>query len=336
MSRVLQNARRLLEILRGQHPESTDPRSSNHMDAAATVMVERALVEIKTEIVKTIYGPLKSVELIPLATGTDPGAETVEYKLLSDVGLAKVISNYATDLPIVSVALDAFDSPVFTVACAYLTSWLDLLRIAKAGPNGVNLGIELPRAARQAIARKIDEIGAIGIPEVDLSGFVNHANVPTITLTNGDWLDAARTPDEILADLREWEEGVISQSLEHWYSDTIVLPGPYYVALMQPRATYSDRSIWEVFQMQSQLTAKGAGEWTLERWSYLDDVGGIERGVMYRKDPEVLELEVPLEYDELPPQDRNLSAVTPALGRVGGCFIKSPYGMLYATNINEA
>lgn len=319
------NALALLECLKKSQPML-------RLDSIQTQSLERQLLALKTEILREQYGLLKATELIPLATGTEPGAEEVSYPLLSDIGRAAVVGNYADDIPVIEVALDEFKTRVYTLAAAWIWTWLDLQRAAL---SGFPISIEKVRAVRDAIARRIDEIAFIGIPEANVGGLVNHPNVPGVGLTNGDWLNPTTTPDQILADLLEWEDAIISNTLENWYPNQLVLPGAYYRKLLEPRATFSDRSIWEQFVASSQLTATGRGEWSLDRTQYLDDVEGEPRGLMYARDPAVLELELPLEWAELAPQENNLATKVPAVARIAGTIWKRPLAAAYALNLGE-
>ena len=284
MDPLLNNAVKAIEILAAVN--------GMRLDSAETLVLARALVEIKAEVLRTEYGLLKATALIPLNETTPAGAEEISYRLMSEFGQATVIGNYADDVPVISTALDEFKSPIFTLAAAWIWTVLDLERVQKGNSTLLADG---PRAVRNAIDRKIDEIAAIGIPEANHAGFVNHPNVTQVTLSFGDWLNPATTPAQIIEDLLELEDAIVSGTLENHYPDTLVLPGAYFRKLGAKRSDGSDETIWQAFISESQRNrSEQPGEWAVDRWSYLDSVSGLPRAVMYRRDPEVLELEVPL------------------------------------------
>ena len=70
----------------------------------------------------------------------------------------------------------------------------------------------------------------------------------------------------------------------------------------------------------SKLTNAGAG-------------GSIDRGILYKKDPLKLTLEIPLEFTMLAAQPQGLELVVPCYGRIGGVIIYKPLSLRYLDNI---
>ena len=84
--------------------ESNIPASlveTHHFDSAedASVFFARELDYVKSQSYDVEYPELTALSLFPMSSEVDPGAETVTYYSYDKVGLAKIISNYATDLP---------------------------------------------------------------------------------------------------------------------------------------------------------------------------------------------------------------------------------------------
>jgi hypothetical protein len=46
--------------------------------------------------------------------------------------------------------------------------------------------------------------------------------------------------------------------------------------------------------------------------------------IVYRKDPDVLTLEIPQPFEQFPAQERNLEFVVPAHSRIGGVIVYYP------------
>lgn len=70
----------------------------------------------------------------------------------------------------------------------------------------------------------------------------------------------------------------------------------------------------------------------IEAWDQLalaDAAGTGPRIVAYHKDPEVLSLEIPQEYEQLPPQPVSLSFVINTHARCAGVLIPFPLGVAY-------
>jgi len=66
---------------------------------AASVFFARELDYVKAQSYDVEYPELTALTLFPISSEADEGAETVTYYTYDKTGLAKVISNYSTDLP---------------------------------------------------------------------------------------------------------------------------------------------------------------------------------------------------------------------------------------------
>ena len=64
-----------------------------------SVFFARELDYVKSQSYDVEYPELTALQLFPISSEADPGAETVTYYTYDKQGLAKVIDNYSTDLP---------------------------------------------------------------------------------------------------------------------------------------------------------------------------------------------------------------------------------------------
>ena len=73
-----------------------------------------------------------------------------------------------------------------------------------------------------------------------------------------------------------------------------------------------------------------------ESWYKLntaDAAGTGPRALFYKRSPEVLELVIPQDFEQLPPQAKNLAFVVPCHARCGGVVVRYPVAMLYLDGI---
>ena len=286
-----------------------------------TQALTKQLEYVKSKTYDVEYSKLKALTFIPLATDTPEDAETITYRQWDHFGEAKLVANYADDLPLADVNVTEFPSPVFSIGAAYQWSVLDLRRAAR---GEINLQARKAQSARWMIDRKIDKTLIIGIPAAGVEGFANNSNVPVVAVTNGNWLGGA-TSTEILEDLFQLEAAVINQTLDIHEPDTMVLPSDLYghVKTTPLFPGQSDSTILSFFLANAQSVKN------VEKWNELGNIGGSKRIVCYERSPEVLEAEVPLMLDELPPQERNLAFVVPMWARVGGTVWYRPLAAVY-------
>ena len=183
--------------------------------------------------------------------------------------------------------------------------------------------------ARRAIELAIDFIAAKGSPDGGLNGFANNPNVPVLAATTGNW--AVATPALIVADLNAAVQSIITTTKNVETPDTILLPSaPYINVAQQPYSIYSDKTILRWF-LDSNPFIKNV-DW----WYQLDKANAAGTGprmVIYRRDPEVLGLVIPQEFEQFEPERRNLEFKVPCHARIGGVRVSYPLAMVYVDGL---
>ncbi len=65
----------------------------------ASIFFARELDHVKSQSYDVEYPELTALNLFPISSEADPGAETITYYTYEKTGMAKIINNYSTDLP---------------------------------------------------------------------------------------------------------------------------------------------------------------------------------------------------------------------------------------------
>lgn len=295
-----------------------------HLDANETAHFARQLEYVKAQTYDIEFGKLKSLDFIPLDSSAPEGAESVTYRQWEEVEAAKIIANMADDLPQVDVFAREFTSAVISVGASYQWSIQDIRRSQMAG-SGVDT--RKARAARMAIDRRIDQIGAVGATEAGTTGLINNANVPLFVLPNaGAW--SGLTTDQVLENMNTMAQAVVDQTTEVEEPNTLLLPTAEYglVASTPMLSGNGTDTILTVFLRNSPyITA-------VEQWSKLTGAGagGIQRAMAYDRSERAVVYNIPLLFEQLPPQPRNLSFVVPVHSRVGVVEFHYPLSAVYS------
>lgn len=308
----------------------------NRLDANETVILEQTLEQMRSRVVEIKRPELKARRLIPVTSEMDPGAESWAYSVWDRVGMAKIIANYSDDIPKVAVFAKKYSFTQETISLGYDWSWLDMLRTAK---SGVPLKSRKATAVREGFEQKIEEIGAIGIPETGVKGLLNNVNVPQIAaaapVATGStaWNGGKKTPEEILSDLMAMEDAIDVSTKGVHQADTLLLPKTrlrYIARTPMSTAGGADRrdTILKMFLEQSESIRN------VDHWRYCDTVNaGGPRACMYRRDPTHVHLEIPLEQQEQPPQAKNLAMEIISVGRIAGVAFEYPLSAVYMNGI---
>ena len=127
---------------------------SVHLDANESVFFARELEYVKNRTYDKKYPDLRYSMFLPVSTEANPGAESITFTSYDQVGIAKIIANYADDLP----RCDAFGTQTETkvkgIGDAYGYSIQEIRNSMMANKN---LDARKASACRRAIEQKINE-----------------------------------------------------------------------------------------------------------------------------------------------------------------------------------
>jgi hypothetical protein len=304
-------------------------RRGIRLDAGETAVLARQLEYIYAQTYDVKYAELKARRFIPVDTSVDPGAEFYTYRQWDMFGMAEIIANYADDLPRVDVLAKEFPAPIKSLGASYGYSIQDLRRSAMAGSQ---LDSRRAMATRRANEQAVDQIAAFGNADAGLTGFTNHANVPLVAPDNAPWSSA--TALQIIPDLNKLANAIVTASLEVFEPDTLVLDtASFQIINTKPMSTTgdADKTVLRFFLDNNPYIRN------IDQWTKLTDAGaaGVTRLVCYKRDPEVLSLVIPQEFEQFPPQARNLEFVIPTHSRIGGVSVRYPLAMAYMDGTGE-
>ena len=332
-------ARADYEALRSsQIPASLVEVKSMRFDSVddASVFFARELDFIKAQTYDVLYPEFNALKLFPVSSEVDIGAETVTYYSYDRNGFAKIIHNYATDLPRADVKGIPTTSPIYSIGASYGYSVQEMRASRMAGKS---LDVRKGDSAKYAIDRRINEIAWAGDADNKLVGVLTPTNnVPLFTLPMNAAGTSSRfvnkTPQECLDDVAAILAYVdrITMSVEQ--PDTLALPADAWNYLAHtPRSDVSDTSImkWILENMTQLKEIVKAPE--LNSNSYVTPYSGQDVGFLFTKDAKKFTIEIPLPFFQHPIQPTKLEFEIPCEARIAGAMIYYPLSMLVIPGI---
>ena len=310
---------------------------SVNLDANEALFFASQLEYVKAKTYQIEYAILKATKLIPVSFEAGPGAETIAYREFDSFGVAKIIANYADDLPRADVKGNEYVSRVRSIGASYGYS---IQEIRAAMMAGQNLEQRKANAVRQAFDTKINSIGWFGDADFGLKGLIYNPNItssaaPDGASTNTMWSPGGgvvdKTPDEILKDMNDLVNGILATTKGNEFPDTLLMPIVNYTHIsVTPRSATSDTTILEFFLRNNPLIT--TVEWVNELGDLVGNgheavVGGADSSnlmIAYRKSPDVLTFEIPQPFEQFPAQERGLEFIVPTHGRCGGVIVYKP------------
>jgi hypothetical protein len=303
-----------------------------NLDADSTVFFTRELEHIKSKTYDIVKAPLRAFELIPVDNTVGTGAESIVYQQYDAVGIAKIISNYADDLPRADVVGKEFVGKIKSIGDSYGYSLQDIRAAQYAGKP---LQQRKATAALRAQQEKWNQIAFYGDAEHGLPGWLTNANIPSVSApadgTGSATTFASKTPAQILRDLNSLANSIITLTKGAEKPNTLVLPIAQYTLITTTvYGTASDTTIAEMFLKNSPFINRI--EWadelsaaTLAANGVTDFTGNI--AIAYNADPDKFTFEMPQFFEQLPVQERGLEYIVPCHSRVGGVLIYYPLSM---------
>ena len=147
------------------------------------------------------------------------------------MGIAKLISDYAEDLPPVSRALELKTNEIREYGVSYGYSEFELMQWLTAG---IDLSRDEAETARRKIDEKVDEVLFVGDKDANTTGFLNNANVPMVVVPTGAGGGTAirgKTLLEIIATFQAMIDTVRNNTRRTVKADTVLLPHDAFVYL---------------------------------------------------------------------------------------------------------
>jgi hypothetical protein len=292
-----------------------------NLDANQSAYFGRQLEVIKNQTYDIKQGMLKAVELFPIDSTTPDYAETQVYYQYDARGLAKIISDYATDVPSVEIAGRQFVSKIETIGLSYSYSIMD---IKKAAIQGTPLTVRKALATQRGVMARHNQLFWVGDTVAGIVGVLTNASVPNAQVTadgtGSSALWSTKTPTQILRDLvqgvteiKALTKGVESPNL------LVLSEGRLNVIRGTRMSPDSPDSILVAFNnMFPEIRVEGAEELTGAFQ------GGTEGFLLGRNESTHIELVAPIVYEETAPEQKNLSYSVNAIGRNGGAVIYYP------------
>ena len=292
------------------------------MDEAG-LFLERQLEFIRPQVFETQYADIKYPTILPVTSEAGPGAQTFTYRIMDSTGEFRLIADAADDLPRADISQveKSINIRSFGGSFGYTVQELRAAQMA-------NIALEQRRATavRRAYEEKVENVAMFGESSVALAGFFNNATVDVIAADK--WFTTTSgTSQEMLELLNYGVTAIINGSKMKEQPDTILMAYSDYNKISTTRnSDSSDVTVLEYFLRTNPYITN------IEPINQLDAANSVlntNRMVVYKRDPEKVQLHIPQPLELFPAQQRGLEFIVPAHARVGGVAVYYPKSMIY-------
>lgn len=305
--------------------------SAGHLDEAASIFLARELQYVRRKVLEVPKAPLEAFQVFPVQTEVPAGAETAYQRVYDAVGVAKLISNYADDLPRADVVSKEMPVKLADLGAAY---GYNVSEIRSAQFAGVNLSTMKARAARRAVDEKLNSIAWKGDTDHNIIGFIDNPNITEVTLaadgTGSSTKFVDKTVAQVIRDVNKIIDAIPNATNQVENADTIIMaPAAYNHLATTPRSDHSDITILEFLRRTHP---------EIRRWlkvGALKGAGTNNADMIFagRFEPDYVKFEIPERYRQLPVEIRNLEYIINCLARVIGVTVTLPMAFSKAQGV---
>jgi len=305
---------------------------------SATMFFSRELEYIKPRVYEVEYAQLSAFRLIPIDRTTPPGAQTVTVTEYDSTGAAKIIANYADDLPTVDTLGAQTTSRIVDIGASVIMSYQDIQASRFAGKSILERKI---RAAAEVHMQTMNRLAFYGDANYGVNGWLTNTSVNKANVAGADaaarlWQN--KTQEERVADLNEAVRYVFTTTNGIEQVDTIVLPiAQYDMLATEPyQESGTDTTGLEFFTRNHPgITVTYAPELkgAFNRTVFNDPTSGVDGFIAYRRSEMKFWQEIPQAFQLFPEQWQNLAFTIPTMSSHGGTVIQRPASQVFRTGI---
>ncbi len=308
--------------------------NNGYLDADGAMFFQRQLEHIKAQSYDVRYAELKARSLFPVSNEGGAGITSITYRTYDQSGAAKIINAYADDLPRADVAGKETTIPVRSVGISY---GYNLDEIQSSQLTGAALDQRRANASRRSVEQIVNDVAFFGDAESGLPGLFDNPNIPTGAVVNPgsgtEWVN--KTPDQILFDINDLFADIFETTKMVELGNTLLLPPQQWSYIMStPRSSNSDTTIAQYIASNSPYLTSVEDIIPVNECAAANNPElSTDAMVAYDRSPDKLQLEIPVELEMLPVQQKNLEFVIPGRSRLGGLNIYYPLSLAIATGI---
>ncbi len=293
---------------------------------------------IEAEVYKIQYPEIIYRQIVPIDNSAGQWAKSVTYYSMDKTGIADWFNAGATDMRLADVNRNQFEQGIEMAGIGYRYN-LEEIGQAMMIP-GLNLSAERAEAAAFGAEQFLDKLARFGDTSKGVTGILNNAFVTVAeaapTGTGSSTLWSAKTADQMIADVNAALTGVYEGSNTVEMADTVLLPIAQIQLLANTRVPNTMASALDFLAANNLYTFYTKQQLNIRGILNLDTAGhgSSARMVVYRNDPRVLKLHIPMPHHFLPVfQTGPITFDIPGILRVGSVEVRRPGAMRYVDGI---
>lgn len=304
--------------------------STGVMDVNEGFFFQRELEHIKARSYDVLYPALKARQLFPVSNEAGKGVETITYRTYDQVGRAKILGSGVDDMPRADVSGRETSRPVKSLGLSYGYT-LDEIQASQL--TGKALDQRRASAVRRGVEETMNDLTFFGDATAGIVGLFDNPDITSGAVAGAVW--TAKTPDEILTDINTLMSDIFnSTNMVEQPNTLLISPAQWSHIMTTARSPNSDTTIAQYVVNNSYYIKSMDDIIAVNELAQVNNPGiAGDAMVAYDRNPDKLQLEIPVELEMLPVQHRNLEFIIPTRARFSGLHVYYPRSVSIATGI---
>ena len=282
---------------------------AERLDDAGSIFLARELDALRARIYDQETVPYNALNVFPVQSEAAGWQETLTIRVIGSFGMARIISDYSDDIPMVGIWGASATVTLYTVADAYQFS---MAEIEKAIATGKALSERLAIAARRGVDAKINDLVWNGDADYGIVGVLNHPNITGHAVAT-KWAPTAAGAAAMLADINTAISTVMSTTKGLHQINSLVFP----IGVQQTLTTQMPNT---QISYKTYLLQENPGL----QISYAQELDDANVALAFEKSADVAAIEMSQAFRQHPAQWNNLHAKVICDARTGGLIVYQP------------
>jgi hypothetical protein len=300
----------------------------------ALAFIQTQATHIEGEVDKIEYPEVQYPDLIPVDYSAPEWIKSITYYSQDRVGKADWFNHLGRDVPRADVDRAKFETGVEMAAIGY---GYTVEELAQADMMNVSLTPDKADAAREAYEEFVDDVALYGNVTKGFYGLISYPGVAAINApadgTGASRAWANKTPVQIARDINLGLTGVWTDTKQIGMANTVLLPPEQYSYIVTTMFDPNGNQTILDWIEKTNIYTKVTGQKLLVRsvrGLETAGSGGSARMVIYKRDPKVLKMHIPMRHKFLEPMRTGpLLYEIPGIFRLGGLDVKRPAYIRY-------
>lgn len=328
--RLIKQAQDCISDVIANEAENRSQSGANYNADDLSAFVAHELTYNRAKALEKMQAPLSAFSVFEVSTEVPEGAESAVQKIYSKVGMAKIIANYADDIPLSDAYAEDTTVKVKTIATSYQYSVQDIINSAFAN---VRLTERKAQSAYYSIDREINDIAWKGDEKHNIVGFLNNPYVTVYNVkadgTSSSKKLADKTPSQMFRDVNEIIDSVTNNTKGYIVPNKVLLDPAIYNLLAETLFVDANGNA----KTQTVLEMVKANHPEIKEFVKVFELAGSGTIIAGNFNGEYARLEIPKRASQEPIQRKNLAFIVPVWGRVIGVTVNYPMAFTKATGL---